>query len=309
MDKHDLFDFFQETNHNIEAEYHRICRSVSEDPGTAGDQGEENWKHILELWLPPYYHIETKGRILFENGKTSPQVDIIVLSPEYPKQLWNCKRYLAGGVVAAFECKTTLKKEHIKRLMQTAKTIREYTIDEKGTPRKDLQSRIYYGLLAHSHEWKTSKSDPKEIITKAIQEYDLLFISQPREMPDIICVADLAVWKRMALIVPKQPGVEIPRFNNDHIEAGYTVFDGASNEDFYTPVGAMVFNMLNHLAWRNVGMRDIVSYMRKLNISGSGKGQTRTWGFDVFSEKTIKAMKYHEIINGGFWNEWNMILT
>ena len=51
---HDLFDFFKKANRNISDEYMRICRRVNEDPGTAGDQGEENWKELLESWIPPY---------------------------------------------------------------------------------------------------------------------------------------------------------------------------------------------------------------------------------------------------------------
>lgn len=308
MEKHDLFDFFQEANRNIETEYLRICRSVAEDPGTAGDQGEENWKKILELWLPSYYHIETKGRILFENGETSPQVDIIVLSPEYPRQLWGCKRYLSGGVVAAFECKTTLKRDHIRVMMETSRFIREHTSEPKGTPRKDLQSRIYYGLLAHSHDWKGEKSKPLKNIIDAIHQFDRMSITHPFQMPDIICVADLAVWKKTILIMPKQPGLSIRRFDHNHIEAGYTEFNGGSNE-FYTPVGSMIFDVLNHLAWDNKGLRDIVLYMRKLGITGSGVGLVREWGFDLFSETTIENMKTNAIINGGMWDEWSMSLT
>ena len=88
---HDLFDFFKKANSNISDEYTRICRRVNEDPGTAGDQGEENWKELLESWIPPYFQIVTKGRILSDSGETSPQVDVIVLSPDYPKSLLNCK--------------------------------------------------------------------------------------------------------------------------------------------------------------------------------------------------------------------------
>lgn len=161
---HDLFDFFKKANRNISDEYTRICRRVNEDPGTAGDQGEENWKELLESWIPPYFQIVTKGRILSDSGETSPQVDVIVLSPDYPKSLLNCKEYLSGGVVAAFECKTTLRRKHIGEFIEHSKKIEKLAINENGTPRKDLQSKIYYGLLAHSHEWKKENSNPKENI-------------------------------------------------------------------------------------------------------------------------------------------------
>ncbi|MFR3898818.1 MAG: DUF6602 domain-containing protein, partial [Blautia obeum] len=121
---HDLFDFFKKANSNISDEYTRICRRVNEDPGTAGDQGEENWKELLESWIPPYFQIVTKGRILSDSGETSPQVDVIVLSPDYPKSLLNCKEYLSGGVVAAFECKTTLRRKHIGEFIEHSKKIK-----------------------------------------------------------------------------------------------------------------------------------------------------------------------------------------
>ena len=77
--------FLKKANRNISDEYTRICRRVNEDPGTAGDQGEENWKELLESWIPPYFQIVTKGRILSDSGETSPQVDVIVYHQIIPK--------------------------------------------------------------------------------------------------------------------------------------------------------------------------------------------------------------------------------
>ena len=68
MSQHELLDFLKRTNEDIEREYERISWRVSEDPGTAGDQGEENWKKLLKLWLPSGFEIVTKGRILGTNG-------------------------------------------------------------------------------------------------------------------------------------------------------------------------------------------------------------------------------------------------
>ncbi len=44
---HDLNDFFRSASEELEAEYKRIERRSTEDPGTAGDEGEENWADIL----------------------------------------------------------------------------------------------------------------------------------------------------------------------------------------------------------------------------------------------------------------------
>ena len=88
---HDLLDFMAQISQEMSLEYERIQKRATEDPGTAGDQGEENWAELLRDWLPPTYQIVTKGRIIAENGKTSPQVDVIVLKSSYPKKLLNKK--------------------------------------------------------------------------------------------------------------------------------------------------------------------------------------------------------------------------
>ena len=106
---HDLHDFMSQISNEMSAEYDRIQKRASEDPGTAGDQGEENWAELLRDWLPRNYEVVTKGRIISQDGKTSPQIDVLVLNGAYPRKLLGKKLYLAAGVAAAFECKTTLK--------------------------------------------------------------------------------------------------------------------------------------------------------------------------------------------------------
>ena len=64
MNNHDIHDFFNSSQQVIAREYARIRKRANEDPGTAGDQGEENWATLLRGWLPPYFHVVTKGRIL-----------------------------------------------------------------------------------------------------------------------------------------------------------------------------------------------------------------------------------------------------
>ena len=38
---HDLYDFMKQVTNDMSLEYHRIQKRAAEDPGTAGDQGEE----------------------------------------------------------------------------------------------------------------------------------------------------------------------------------------------------------------------------------------------------------------------------
>ena len=300
--EHDLYTFFKRTSNDIAVEYERICRRVKEDPGTAGDQGEENWKELIQSWIPSYFHVVTKGRIIGDSGKTSPQIDVLVLSPDYPKMMLNCKEYLAGGVVAAFECKTTLRRFHIEEFMQHSKKIRELALQASGSPRKDLQSTIYYGLLAHSHEWKGEKSTPKKNIEKAIHEFDDQEIRHPREMPDIVCVSDVGVWEANKAVLPGYTnGKDI---SGDYVMSAYCQSNG--EEDFFTPVGAFIFDLLEFIAWQYPSVRNLVSYMRNLNLTGSGEGNMKLWNLDVLSPETRNNI--NKLVNGGFWNEWALVV-
>ena len=214
----------------------------------------------------------------------------------------NCKEYLSGGVVAAFECKTTLRRKHIEEFVEHSRKIEKLAFNENGTPRKDLQSKIYYGLLAHSHEGKKENSNPKEIIEKAIWEYNKKYITHPREIPDIICVADLGVWKSQKMIVPNYDNVK--GLKGNFVMSGYVASD--NKEEFFTPVGVCVFDLLQNIEWRYSSVRDIVTYMRKLNIFGNARGYARPWEWAILSEETRKNI--YKLKNGGFLDEWSMVI-
>jgi hypothetical protein len=42
-EKHDIHDFLISAKRDMQDEYDRIIKRATEDPGTAEDQGEENW--------------------------------------------------------------------------------------------------------------------------------------------------------------------------------------------------------------------------------------------------------------------------
>lgn len=191
---HDLHDFMRQMSHEMSEEYDRIQKRATEDPGTAGDQGEENWAELIRGWIPHTYEVVTKGRIISQDGQTSPQIDVLILKDIYPKKLLTKKLYLAAGVAAAFECKTTLKAQHIQRAMETCARVKNLYPTRRGTPYKELHTPILYGLLAHSHSWKGNKSTPVNNITQKLYISDLQYVSHPREVLDVLCVADLGTW-------------------------------------------------------------------------------------------------------------------
>ncbi len=194
MEPHDIHDFVVSAQRIIEDEYERIQKRSAEDPGTAGDQGEENWASLFKQWLPSYFHVVTKGRILTDSGYASPQIDVLVLVPSYPSILLDKKLYLSGGVVAAFECKTTVTANDVKQAVQTAGEIQRNLPKKTGSPYVEINSPIIYGLISHSHSWKGEHSKPIENIDNALFDADSQYVKHPIECIDLICVADLGTW-------------------------------------------------------------------------------------------------------------------
>jgi hypothetical protein len=127
---HALHTFMAQVTNEMASEYERIYARAAEDPGTAGDEGEENWAALLREWLPPNYHVKTKGRLLSHDGSMSPQIDVLVLKPSYPLKLLEKKIWLADGVAAAFECKTTPPLT-LKRPSRDVRTLRHCSSSER----------------------------------------------------------------------------------------------------------------------------------------------------------------------------------
>lgn len=317
----DLHDFMVSATHEMQSEYERIQKSSKEDPGTAGDQGEENWANLFRDWLPSNYHIVTKGRILNYKGFTSPQVDVLVLHPTYPQKLLDKKRYLAAGVLAAFECKLTLKVADIDAALKTSAKIRNLLRKRSGTPYKELNSSIIYGLLAHSHCWKDENSTPVDNISKRLFEKDHEIIQHPNEMLDVLCVADLGTWT--AVKIPYLGPIKFPKGRVKEIHKTYNLQEsklfgkqGAiqtsymshimkdPNKDIeYTPIGTMITYLLYKLAWEDVSLRSLANYFRLSDMSGQSTGTIRTWKTEIYS-KQVKEKIYKSRPVTLPWDEW-----
>lgn len=311
---HDLYDFMQQISREMSSEYERIQKRATEDPGTAGDQGEENWAELLRDWLPRNYEVVTKGRIISQEGETSPQIDVLVLKSSYPKKMLNKKLYLAAGVVAAFECKTTLKASHIADAMKTCAAIKRFYPARTGTPFKELHSPLIYGLLAHSHSWKAEKSTPEENVKEKLVESDEEFTTHPRQQLDILCVADLATWTSatMTFIGPCQVPdwssmIEIYGASGSATSAyiGHSYHHEQQAAQF-TPIGVLISYLSQKMAWEDPTFRDLADYYRITNIAGAGAGQMRKWPASIYSDEIRSRVEAGLLSNGKSWNEWSI---
>ena len=317
---HDLVDFVQQTSQEISQEYERIQKRATEDPGTAGDQGKENWAELLREWLPNTYRVVTKGRIISQAGRTSPQTDVLVLRPSYPEKLLSKKVYLAAGVVAAFECKVTLKSAHITEALENCVAIKSLSDSRKGSPFKDLNAPIFYGLLAHSHSWKLDNSKPVYNIENKLIAEDQRLVDHPRKMIDLICVADLGTWiasKHTFLIPSQRLGSGAPQNQSGRLLIATTAYLGHTNKlgdqaNSFQPIGTLISQLLSNLAWEDPECRTIAEYYQKTNIAGSGHGRIREWLNSIFSEETktklernLAGIERSIFPTGDAWNEWH----
>jgi len=310
---HDIHDFVRRSQKELQEEYDRIQKRATEDPGTAGDQGEENWATLFREWLPRYFHIITKGRILTDTGYASPQIDLLVLYPSYPQILLDKKLYLSGGVAAAFECKTTLTAAHVKEAVETSAALKRALPKRDGSPYKELNAGLIYGLLAHSHSWQGVKSKPIENIENVIYESDAAAVRHPRECIDFITVSNLATWKvaKMTYLSPLLP------FYNDGIRKIYGPNGSASSayvccaigadqqKEYFSPIGTLLSGLFSDLACLFPDMRQLEEYFRKVNLGGSGWGRQRLWDKNIYSEKIRDRVYRGEFSDGVLYDEWS----
>ena len=296
---HDLYDFMKQLSDEMAAEYDRIQKRATEDPGTAGDQGEENWAELLREWLPCTYEVVTKGRIISQDGLTSPQIDVLVLKSVYPEKLLNKKLYLAAGVVAAFECKTTLKAEHIEKAVKNCVEIKNLYPVREGTPYKELHTPIVYGLLAHSHSWKGKNSTPEKNIEQKLHEADYLHVSHPRQALDLLCVPDLAAWTLLKITFLQ--GVTTTVNSRRSAECSHIHI-----EDF-TPIGALISNLWQRFAWEDPALRELAIYYHHTHIGGGGSGKGRHWQSNlIYTAEVLSGFGTHGPLTGEVnrWSEW-----
>ncbi|WP_152965172.1 DUF6602 domain-containing protein [Comamonas testosteroni] len=311
MQDHELHGHIRNYSQRISEDYEAINRRVKEDPGTAGDQGEVSWQRLLEDWLPEGYTVVTKGRILGADGTASPQIDLIVLKPNYPKFLKKEKYYLFNGVAAAFECKINLKLSHFEKIFSTSKKIADLQKARGKSISSEVLAPLIYGVLAHTSDLKGSSEDNIKRIEEKLIQVAKSTSAHPRELPELFCIADLASWRiahciySRLLIQNKTPEernfiAQIHKQNiapypcisdwdyGDHRElvferphSSFTTLyapklklDGTDNPyaKFYTPLGSFIASLYDKMAYRSDDLFDITDYFKSVHIPYSSGG-------------------------------------
>ena len=309
---HVLHHYMKQLTDEMASDYEQIHRNASQDPGTAGDRGEQNWANLLREWLPDTYKVVTKGKIINHDGHTSPQVDVVVLKSSYPKKLIDegKKMYLAAGVAAAFECKTTLKTKHIEQAIETCVKIKNLYRERQETPYQELHAPIVYGLLAHSHSWKCPNSTPEQNIKGELWRSDNTHVVHPRFGLDLLCVADLGTWvlSKFIMNIPQNSPL-LPKFKPGiHVHTTYIGHTNYRNRDSkeFKPIGTLISGLSRRLAWEDTSMRDLARYYDRTSIEGSGSGSMRVWPDIVIKNKRRPDSQLEVgFTSHDYWDEWN----
>lgn len=284
--RHDLFELMQQMTSQMSAEYTRIRSRVREDPGSAGDQGEENWAELLRRWLPSGYHVVTKGRVITTSGKTSGQLDVFVLSPQYPHGLLHNKLYLAAGVLAAFECKNTLRPRDVRSTLLKVAKLNEMLREEGYSSDRQMVT----GLLAHSSEMPVSHHNAheplKHPIGACLYGAGLEVVTNPFDYPDLICVANSGTWELMrgivgetidtgTLVTSYNGPVQLPeRKQETHSEPAPNAFKYDIQPN---AIGRFLALLLRELGDRDSTLKPMADYFHNVGLAGIGGGVMRGW--------------------------------
>jgi hypothetical protein len=208
------------------------------------------------------------------------------------------KYVFAGGVIAAFECKLTLRKEHVREAFQVAAKIKRKAPVRTGTPYDELNSPPIYGLLAHSHSFRSG--NPSSKLHTIVEEYQVKYAEEPRELLDIICVADTAT-------LPLGKKLILGAYRNDEeleeimrlgvaaaaVSTMYVIHDEDKQASTLADTGAilagLVYELTYRLAFEDSSIRDWADHLSRLGWYG-GIGRHIYWAADVFSPQLSKAL-------------------
>ncbi|MBD7960924.1 DUF6602 domain-containing protein [Comamonas avium] len=335
MQDHELHGYIRSYSRRIAEDYEAINKRVKEDPGTAGDQGEISWQKLLEDWLPEGYTVVTKGRILGANGLASPQIDLIVLKPNYPKFLKTEKYYLFNGVAAAFECKINIKLSHFDKIFQTSKKIAELETNKYNKASSEIISPIIYGVLAHTSDLRGNIDEKIKKIDEKLVQVAKSTSTHPRDLPELLCIADLASWRVAHCLKSKllfqEKTEEERRLKADYfkkisshpcildIDRGNyreLVFErphssfitlyapplnnkGEENNyaKFYTPLGSFIASFYDKMSYRDKNLLEIVEYFKSVHIPYSSGGVSSFTTDLVWSREIISEENWAKLKN------------
>lgn len=137
----------------LHEERKKLQATSHQNPDSAGERTEDIFAELVRKLIPDEFKVVTRARIEFDNPRDSPQLDLVILKPGGEKRLNDLRSYPLSSVLAAFECKLTLRKSHLEKAVATANAIKGNYADGMASHRGWTQDKIgscrpYFGILA-----------------------------------------------------------------------------------------------------------------------------------------------------------------
>ncbi|BCF89099.1 DUF6602 domain-containing protein [Paraburkholderia largidicola] len=187
-------------------------------PDNGGKENELLWVEFFRKIIPNEFAIVHGGRIIGPDGEPWPQLDILILRPGAEKRLDAHGYYPSSTVLAAFECKLSLKAAHIKEAAENAALIKRMTGDFSYSTIDDAIGTDfpYYGLigtgLARGLSW-----DLNELKSKVL---DVCALYHPKLALDFIFINDFSCLN---------VSFQVDQFEEDFLDCG------VRSGNFYDP--------------------------------------------------------------------------
>lgn len=294
--EHQLLHFVKRIQSEMADDYQYIRKEHSrEDPNVAGSNGEKNWVELFRKWLPKQLQYATNVRIIGLDGNKTREADIVILEPGYPSALAEKNEILSAGVVAAFECKLTLRKADFQSTLAKTPSIKStsHTRSLGNALNNEIHSGLSYYLLAHDHDLGSLNS--------AYSIYrEHLFghkIGHPRGLLDGVYIASGSWCETRTLVKGDlksvQRGVRAlpePRiqFSETLLRSEYVQTHLVENDG--NPIGQLLITLLRELAGRGINSPDLARYFSSAVGKGS-EGVSFSWPPVTFSEEAQEYMK------------------
>jgi hypothetical protein len=187
-----------------------------------------------------------------------------------PPGLLGIKHYLASAVIAAFECKLTLTRAHIKKSSICAALLEEMMIREGRPP-----GEFFYGVLAHSHSWN-QRSNPAYRVHQALSNYGEEFTKRPGQCIDALCVADLGAWLANMTIMRSE--VELCHLGPLESLVPKGAPEPWNSRSGPEPITRTIAHLLGRIGDNQNGVDRVAKYLRKIGSIGTEAGVTRVFG-------------------------------
>ena len=149
-------------------------------------------------------------------------------------------------------------------------------------------------------------------MARELQSWRQAGIEHPREMLDIICIADFGAYTVNKIAF--EPDIENTTGSSGPVGVGYTSWissphwaigsDTATQAPQFEPVGTSLCALLYKLAWEDKSLRRLAEYFSLTGIAGAGIGTYRGWPMTVYSDEVRTILLTKGLSGSEEWDEW-----